>query len=99
MQVQFYDFKKRNNSTARPAGSATLVLDGSIKSPSDITNPVIQFNLPIQNFLEYAYIPDFERYYHVDKWRYVGGLWECELVCDVLASFKNDILNRSAFVL
>lgn len=99
MQVQFYDFKKRNNSTARPEGSAALVLDGSIKSPSDITNPVIQFNLPAQSFLGYAYIPDFSRYYHVDKWRYVGGLWECEMVCDVLASFKTDILNSSAFVL
>lgn len=99
MQVQFYDFKKRNNSTARPAGSAALVLDGSIKSPSDITNPVIRFNLPIQIFLSYAYIPEFSRYYHVDKWRYVSGLWECEMVCDVLASFKNDIINSSAFVL
>lgn len=99
MQVQFYDFKKRNNSTAVPGGAAAMVLDGSIKSPSDITSPVIQFNLPIQNFLGYAYIPDFSRYYHVDKWRYVNGLWECELVCDVLASFKNDILNSSAFVL
>ena len=99
MQVQFYDFKKRNNSTAVPNGAAAEVLDGSIKSPSDITNPVIQFNLPIQNFLGYAYIPDFARYYHVDKWRYVNGLWECEMVCDVLASFKNDILNNSAFVL
>lgn len=99
MRVQFYNFKKRNNSTARPAGTAALVLDGSIKSPSDITNPVIQFNMPIQNFLEYAYIPDFGRYYHVDKWRYVSGLWECEMVCDVLASFKDDILDSTAFVL
>lgn len=106
MQVIFYNsFEKRHNSTKRPADNDnnTQIFDGALKAPTDITNPTIQFQIYDDTvggyFPSFCYIPIFGRYYHVDKWRYTQGLWECEMVCDVLASFKNEILNSSAFVL
>lgn len=104
MQVIFYNsFKKRHNSTKRPDNNDSQIFDGALKARTDITNPTIQFQIYDDSvgsdFPSFCYIPLFGRYYHVDKWRYVQGLWECEMVCDVLASFKDEILNSSAFVL
>ena len=106
MQVIFYNsFEKRHNSTKRPADNDnnTQIFEGALKASTDITNPTIQFqiydNTVGSDFPSYCYVPIFGRYYHVNKWRYTQGLWECEMICDVLASFKNDILNSSAFVL
>lgn len=51
---------------------------------------------PIWN---YAYISVFQRYYFINNWTWLNGCWECDAVCDVLASFKTDIGNLSEYVL
>ena len=50
---------------------------------------------PIWN---YAYIQVFQRYYFINNWTWLNGCWECDAVCDVLASFKTDIGNLSEYV-
>ena len=61
-----------------------------LRGGSNISNPVAN---------GYAYIPDFGRYYHVIDWTWESAFWIASLVVDPLASFRYDILNRSAFVL
>lgn len=66
--------------------SADRFTDGG----GNITNPM--------KFV-YCYIPDFDRYYFVRSWSWILGRWECDLEVDVLASFKTEIGNTSAYVL
>ena len=99
LQINFYSgFSKRINSTKRP-GTATVTISGELKSPCDITKPVIEFKLTNNpQAYVYAYIPEFNRYYFVSEWTYNMGLWECSLTEDVLASWKTNIGSTSAYI-
>ena len=47
----------------------------------------------------YAYIPEFERYYFInDIVSVANGLWMISMSCDVLYSFKDEILDLKPFV-
>lgn len=102
MQLKLYSgFSKRINSTKRP-GDATITLDGNLREPCSIENPVIQI-VPMSLVTapaaySYAYIPDFSRYYFVSDWSYNNGLWECSLTEDYLATWKTNIGNTNAYI-
>ena len=50
-------------------------------------------------FFNYAYIEDFARYYFITDIKSIrNGVWEISFLCDVLMSFKNDILNAHAVI-
>ena len=101
MNITFYQFAKRTNSTKIVDVSGTT-LTCELKGTTTIFNPSLVINAvpaawnPIWN---YCYIPAFNRYYFIDNWTWLNGVWECSLVCDVLASFKTDIGNMSEYVL
>lgn len=99
MDVKFYSsFSKRLNSTKRPTGAAFSV-EGDLKSPCSISSPVIEFKMANNpESYVYAYIPEFNRYYFVSDWVYNLGLWECTFTEDVLASWKTNIGNTSAYI-
>lgn len=99
MRIIFYTFSKKPNSTARPSGSGTE-FECQIKAPSSIISPVIQLSKASNptNF-NYAYIPDWNRYYFISDITYGIGLWILSLRVDVLASFKDDILATSQYIL
>lgn len=101
MNITFYQFSKRTNSTKIVDVSGTT-LTCELKGTTTIFNPSLVIKAvpaswnPIWN---YCYIPGFNRYYFVDNWTWLNGVWECSLVCDVLATFKTDIGNMSEYVL
>ena len=101
MNITFYQFSKRTNSTKIVNVSGTT-LTCELKGTTNIFNPTLVIKAvpaawnPIWN---YCYIPGFSRYYFVDNWTWLNGVWECSLVCDVLASFKTEIGNMSEYVL
>lgn len=99
MEIKLYaGFRKRVNSTKQP-GSATLTLEGCIKDPCSIENPVIQIEIgESPHSYNYAYIATFGRYYFVNGWTYNIGLWEAELIEDVLATWKTHIGNTNAYI-
>lgn len=103
MQITLYDrFQKRNNSTKLPSGTTSVTLTGTLKDPCTVENPVIQFQ-PLSGGSthigkNYAYIPEFERYYFITDWKWNTGLWECYMEEDVLASWKTSIGNTSAYI-
>lgn len=104
MQINFFSgFKKRENSTKAPAvADATRTLTGYLREPCSVMNPVFKIERPLSDAVpysySYAYIGDFGRWYFVTDWVWVDGLWECHLKEDVLASFKTDIGNTTAYV-
>lgn len=97
--VNFYRFKKKKNSTAQPSDNPT-VMQCAIKSDCSVVNPVLEIAPGQGTFVfNYAYIPDFGRFYFVNDWKYSVGTWTVYLSVDVLASYKTAIGNHSAYVL
>lgn len=100
--VKLYTFSKRDNSTKKPG-----LLDGTefscvLKSGSGIMRPTITFDFgrasdPSQ--YNYAYIPDFDRYYFIEEWYFDRALWTATLKVDVLATYKTEIGDSSLYVL
>ena len=93
----------RNNSE-RNCVNKTLtnarILNGTLRHETSIKNPVITIagneNTP---FFNYAFIDEFNRYYFITDIKSIrNGIWEISLLCDVLMSFKNDILNSHAII-
>lgn len=100
--VSFYQFSKRQNSTATPTGSGQTFACLA-NEPLNVLEPVIRLELayttsiPISVY-NYARIPNFERWYWVTGWTLVDGLWEARLRVDPLASWKTQIGSNSCYV-
>ena len=104
MNVYLLSFNKRYNSTEQPTLTGVTPFSCKLKQPCSVLQPVLQmaFNDTWKNsvyLLNYAYIPDFHRYYRVVNWQFNGVLTECTLKVDVLASFKSSITASSQYVL
>lgn len=100
MNVTFYQFSKRENSTARPGGGAGYNV--TLKEPSSVTAPVISLvwtgaGSPV--VYNYAWIPAFLRYYFVRNWTYAERQWTAELDVDPLASWKTYIGSSTKYIL
>lgn len=104
MNITLYntsDPPNKVNKTLKNSKQLTRVLfkeDGYL----DITNPtlLIQISDAIVNYAmyNYCYIPDLGRYYYITSIRSRGTLVEMECKCDVLKSFKNDIIGSVQYV-
>ena len=100
MNITFYQFSKRNNSTKIVNVTGTTY-NCRLKDHTDMINPVLVINgvpaawNPIWN---YCSIPTFDRYYFINNWRWINGLWECACTVDALASWKTEIGNMEEYV-
>lgn len=69
-------------------------LSGTFRSEVSVTNPSIAFYFNSVPTFNYVYIQKFSRYYYVTAITNISNnLWRADLKCDVLMSFKNEILN------
>lgn len=101
MTIEFYNFTKRSNSTALPSSGATS-LSCQLKENTNMVNPtLVILNVPAawNPIWNYVRIPGFDRYYFINNWRWLNGVWECDCICDVLASFKTQIGGLTEYVL
>ena len=100
MNVDFYTFSKRINSTAQPTGGASYSC--VIKSPSSVISPKISIvwgGSGNPSAYNYAYISDYGRYYWVSNWTYADRQWSADLSVDVLATYKTEIGSSNKYVL
>jgi hypothetical protein len=90
-------YSKRRNSTAKPATTGT---DAAcvLKEDTSITAPTIKLQGHTFFNVTYGYIADFGRYYFIRDIRTVGSVTEINLVVDVLATYKADILASTQYV-
>lgn len=72
---------------------------GILREQSSIINPVIRVqSTELPNF-NYAYVPDFNRYYFIVGIRNIStNIWEISLSVDVLESFKETIKVNTAII-
>ena len=107
MNVRMYNFEKRKNSTKQPVVTDATMFTVTLKDSTSVLNPTLLFNPANNNFsnpfnpsqFNYCHIPFFSRYYYVRDWRFLNGVWECDLMVDVLASFKTAIGLTSSYIL
>ena len=106
MDVYFVNFVKRLNSTGQaPITAQTPKFVCQLKGPTSILKPVLEisgYNLSqIGTFTRcnYAYIPDFHRYYWVHNWHFVNAKIVADLEVDVLGTYKADIEHSTQYVL
>lgn len=78
-----------------------LRVNGNLRDISDVINPSITFECADDKILKsnYVYIPAFNRYYFINSITSVRtNLWRVNLHCDVLYSFRNDVLQIKAII-
>ena len=104
MQIELYNFSKKNNSTKIPPTAFATILNCQLKDQVSFLSPVIivRPNV-IQGFspaaFNYAHIPYWQRYYFITDWVYINACWECHLSLDYMASFRDYIGNSSQYIL
>lgn len=78
-----------------------ISLTGTLREESSIINPVITVS-GIDDYvssINYAYIPEFARYYFVTNIESVrNGLWRVSMHVDVLYTYSEDILSNYAII-
>ena len=97
MEILLYKTTNANNDLNKTI-TDKVELVGALRDASSIITPsiLIQCN-PIG--YNYAYIPKFGRYYYIKNiTSFVKGAFIIDLKCDVLMSFKEEILNMSGIV-
>ena len=101
INVKFYTFSKKVNSTARPSSGAVVAEFSNvlIKSGSGVVSPVLSIatkeNVSTWN---YCYISDWSRYYFIKEWTWDNGQWLAYLAIDVMATYKNQIGGSTQYV-
>lgn len=99
MNVTLYTFAKRPDSTKRPPQGG-LTLSATLKDSTSLLSPVLLFALSGNPTpYNYAYIPDFGRYYYINDWAAIAGMWEASCKVDTLASWKDSIGESTQYVL
>lgn len=90
-------------------GSSNIRLDKScthlhtystltLKEPCSIQEPIVKLSASDTNVKKgnYCYIPKFDRFYYITNVVSLpGGLWELNLRCDVLMSFREELLDNN----
>ena len=105
MQIKFYErFMKQADSFKVPGSDYPALLqpvyEGEIKGDFSPLAPVVRFrSIPATSMptYTYCYIDEFKRYYFC-SWAFMDGFWECSMTCDVLGSFRTQVLASTQFV-
>lgn len=100
-RVGFYQFSKKRNATQTPPDSSGVVyLDCRAVDDTGVLNPeVIVHTSHNPTSWNYAYIPQFRRFYWVEEWTAHGALWIASLKVDVLGSWIEEIEATDFYVL
>lgn len=72
--------------------------DCILKDTTSIVNPTIRIKATDVNVTKgnYGYIPKFKRFYYINNVRTINAdIWEIDLHCDVLMSFRDDIIDHT----
>lgn len=102
LDITLYQFSKKLNSTARPNGTAKGV-QGQLRESCSMLAPEIGFvafgQSDSPHAWNYAYIPDFGRFYFIDNWTWTAGMWYASMSVDVLATWRTNIADSTEYVI
>ena len=93
MKIKLYKNHSEKNKI-RKTLTGEVEYSGTLREETSVINPVILIHANNLSLYNYAYIPEFHRYYYIrDIVSVRNGLWRVSLSVDVLMSFKTDILE------
>lgn len=98
MQIKLYNTTDDNIKVNKTL-SDEVVYNIKIKAETSIIEPTII--LQTENYItsNYAYIEHFNRYYYIENIVvFPSNIYNISLRCDVLMSYKDDILNSYAYI-
>ena len=99
IQARFWEFAKRENSTARPATAAN-VLNIVLKDATDLMNPTIEVHQAHIFWFNYCYIDFTSRYYFINAVESIAkDTYLLHLTCDVLATYRDNVMGQSVFAI
>ena len=99
MLLQLYNTNSETNRINKVLTDKTE-FNVRLKDQSSIINPVLLLKSETYINFNYAYIPTFKRYYFVDDVSvFPNKIYILTLRCDVLTSFKEDILKSYARII
>lgn len=101
-EVKLYNFSKKENSTKRPSGAPVVTKSCRTNAPLDTLAPVVPLNLSAAynpSAHNYIHVAALGRYYWITNWTWADGLWYAHCEVDPLASFKNEIIASTCYVL
>lgn len=88
MIIYLYNNESPKNKISK---SITLLatLTGTLRGETNIVSPVIRIENATFPLFNYAYIPDFSRYYYLRDVREIrSNMWDISLISDPLMSFN-----------
>ena len=98
MEIKFY-YNTSDNRCIRKKLLNEFSLNGTLRDSCSLLEPVLNIHNTEPIRYNYAYIPDFKRYYFVKKITSLRAeMWTLELEVDPLMSFKGDILALDVVV-
>ena len=98
MKLKIYNNKSSNNTINKDIEYVDE-FEIKLKDGTYLYEPTILFKRNVFPIFNYCYIDVFKRYYFVNDVKTIrNNLFEIFLICDVLESFKTDILNSPARV-
>ena len=91
MDITLYTNNSEKNKLDKNLSNAKT-FSGKLREESSIVNPSILIQIENPSNFNYAYNPEFKRYYFItDITSIRNGLWEVTMHVDVLMSFKDKI--------
>lgn len=98
MEIRLYYTRNANN-TINKALENEIVFQIQFKDIADVINPTVKIKYQGKLKVNYAYIPDFDKYYFItDSEIYPTNIHTLSLKVDVLETYKEDILESKATV-
>ena len=94
MQATFYKTLDNKNVINKTLTNP-LNVELKLRDNQDVIAPVLKMSVNVTAY-NYCYIPIFNRFYFVEKIEKQGKLFIVGLYCDVLESYKDDILSSNA---
>ena len=90
-----YDDKNVMDKNISQVGSD---ITGTLREDCSVIDPVIAIEGLTDLSVNYAYIPEFGRYYYINNIVCKGKLYELQMHVDVLMSFKDGIRSNNAVI-
>lgn len=98
MKIVLYRNESENNKVGKSLVELSSV-NGTLREKTSILNPTIEINNNNVINANYAYIPEFKRYYFITDIESVrNGLWGVTMKVDVLESYKQQIYGNEAIL-
>lgn len=97
MTLNLYTISDEPNKINKTLGTA-VSLTGTLRDPTEIENPIIQIEGVANIGSNYAYIPEFGRYYFTDKRMDSDKLMTLTLKVDVLMTYKSAIMSTPMII-